>query len=56
MESLRVLPPVPMTFRKADKADYLDGIHIPEGTIFYIPVRLSSSLYSILPNIVRLLV
>jgi len=31
-----------MTFRKTDKADYLDGIYIPEGTILYIPVRLLS--------------
>jgi len=32
-----------MTFRKVDKADYLDGIYIPAGTILYIPVRLLSS-------------
>jgi len=39
MESLRVLPPVPMTFRKTGKADYLDGVYVPEGTVLYIPVR-----------------
>jgi cytochrome P450 len=39
MESLRVLPPVPMTFRKALKTDYIDGVLVPEGTILYIPVR-----------------
>ncbi|KAL9708800.1 hypothetical protein Ac2012v2_007954 [Leucoagaricus gongylophorus] len=39
MESLRVLPPVPMTFRKTGKADYLDGVYVPEGTVLYIPIR-----------------
>jgi len=47
MESLRVLPPVPMTFRKVDKADYLDGIYIPAGTLLYIPVRLLSSFWTL---------
>lgn len=37
-ESLRVLPPVPMTFRQAGKSDYIDGVLVPKGTIFYIPV------------------
>jgi hypothetical protein len=40
MESLRVLPPVPMSFRQAAKTDYIEGYLIPKGTIFYIPVRL----------------
>ncbi|KAF5367336.1 hypothetical protein D9615_010281 [Tricholomella constricta] len=39
MESLRVLPPVPMTFRRAAKTDYIDGVLVPKGTIFYIPIR-----------------
>ncbi|KAG6866189.1 hypothetical protein C0991_007739 [Blastosporella zonata] len=39
MESLRVLPPVPMTFRSANKTDYIDGILVPKGTILYIPIR-----------------
>ncbi|KAG6857715.1 hypothetical protein H0H87_004131 [Tephrocybe sp. NHM501043] len=38
MESLRVLPPVPMTFRAANKTDYIDGVLVPKGTILYIPV------------------
>ena len=43
-ESLRLMPPVPMTFRKAGKTDYIDGVLVPEGTLFYIPVcRLSLS-------------
>ncbi|KAG6911171.1 hypothetical protein DXG01_003911 [Tephrocybe rancida] len=39
MESLRVLPPVPMTFRSANKTDYIDGVLVPKGTILYIPIR-----------------
>ncbi|KAJ7593064.1 cytochrome P450 [Mycena floridula] len=39
MESLRLYPPVPMSFRKAAKTDYVDGVLIPEGTILYIPIR-----------------
>ncbi|CAA7269376.1 unnamed protein product [Cyclocybe aegerita] len=38
-ESLRVLPPVPMTFRQAAKTDYIDGVLVPEGTLFYVPIR-----------------
>lgn len=38
-ESLRVYPPVPMTFREAAKSDYIDGVFVPKGTYFYIPVR-----------------
>ncbi|PPQ67620.1 hypothetical protein CVT26_006830 [Gymnopilus dilepis] len=38
-ESLRLMPPVPMTFRKAGKTDYIDGVLVPEGTLFYIPIR-----------------
>src|ERR1700753_1781265 len=42
MESLRLIPPVPMTIRKAAKSDWIDGIYVPKGTLFYIPVLLSS--------------
>lgn len=34
------MPPVPMTFRQAAKTDYIDGILVPKGTLFYIPVRI----------------
>ncbi|KAF9445293.1 cytochrome P450 [Macrolepiota fuliginosa MF-IS2] len=47
MESLRVLPPVPMTFRKAAKTDYVDGVLIPEGTLLYIPIRVINTHTSI---------
>lgn len=46
-ESLRVFPPVPMTFREAGKSDYIDGVYVPAGTIFYIPVRLDMNLLTI---------
>ncbi|KAA1472366.1 cytochrome P450 [Dentipellis sp. KUC8613] len=39
MESLRLLPPVPMTFRIAAKSDWVDGVWVPKGTLFYIPIR-----------------
>ncbi|KAF8974541.1 cytochrome P450 [Flammula alnicola] len=39
MESLRVMPPVPMTVRVAAKTDYIDGMLVPKGTLFYIPIR-----------------
>ncbi len=32
------MPPVPMTFRQAAKTDYIEGVLVPKGTIFYIPV------------------
>ncbi|KAK7468924.1 hypothetical protein VKT23_003420 [Stygiomarasmius scandens] len=38
-ESLRVYPPVPMTFRQAATTDYIDGVLVPKGTLFYIPIR-----------------
>lgn len=41
MESLRLLPPVPMTFRQAAKSDWIDGFWVPKGTLFYVPVRIS---------------
>lgn len=36
------MPPVPMTFRQAAKTDYINGVLVPEGTLFYIPVRFHS--------------
>uniref|UniRef100_A0A8H8CGE5 Cytochrome P450 n=1 Tax=Psilocybe cubensis TaxID=181762 RepID=A0A8H8CGE5_PSICU len=38
-ESLRLMPPAPMTFRQAAKSDYIDDIYVPKGTLFYIPIR-----------------
>ncbi|KZV84536.1 cytochrome P450 [Exidia glandulosa HHB12029] len=38
-ESLRILPPVPMTFRKSKAAHTIDGVLIPKDTLFYIPIR-----------------
>ncbi|KAI0041379.1 cytochrome P450 [Auriscalpium vulgare] len=39
MESLRVLPPVPMTVREATKSDWIAGVYVPKGTLFQIPLR-----------------
>ncbi|KAK7027335.1 hypothetical protein VNI00_015298 [Paramarasmius palmivorus] len=39
MESLRVMPPVPLTVRKAAKTDYIEGVLVPKGTFFWIPIR-----------------
>jgi len=39
MESLRLLPPVPMTLREAGKSDWIDGFWVPKGTLLYMPVR-----------------
>ncbi|KII92067.1 hypothetical protein PLICRDRAFT_50496 [Plicaturopsis crispa FD-325 SS-3] len=39
MESLRVLPPVPMTLRKSAKGQWVDGVWVPAGTLLYIPIR-----------------
>lgn len=33
-----MFPPVPMTMRRAAKGDYVDGVWIPKGTMFYIAV------------------
>jgi len=43
MESLRLIPPVPMTIRKAAKSDWIDGIYVPKGTLFYIPIRVANT-------------
>ncbi|KAF8640723.1 hypothetical protein AX17_000375 [Amanita inopinata Kibby_2008] len=39
MESLRVMPPVPLTIRTSNKTDYVGDILVPKGTAFYIPIR-----------------
>ncbi|KAF5363349.1 hypothetical protein D9756_000261 [Leucocoprinus leucothites] len=39
MESLRVMPPVPLTIRVAKEQGILNGMVIPKGTMFYIPIR-----------------
>lgn len=39
MESLRVLPPVPLTVRTTNKTQYIDGVLVPKGTMLTIPVR-----------------
>ncbi|KAL1746407.1 cytochrome P450 [Schizophyllum fasciatum] len=44
MESLRLMPPVPMTFRKAAKTDHIDGVLVPKGTIFYVPIRVVNTM------------
>lgn len=38
-ESLRILPPVPMTFRKSTRAHVIDGVHVPANTLLYVPIR-----------------
>ncbi|KAG6866222.1 hypothetical protein C0991_007247 [Blastosporella zonata] len=40
MESLRILPPVPLTVRSATRDDYVDGILVPKGTLLTIPIRI----------------
>ncbi|KAK7437940.1 hypothetical protein VKT23_018375 [Stygiomarasmius scandens] len=39
MESLRVMPPVPLTVRRSTKTDYVDGVLVPKGTLFWVPIR-----------------
>jgi len=39
LESLRVMPPVPLTSRMAEKTDYIDGVLVPKGTFLTIPIR-----------------
>ncbi|KAI0029997.1 cytochrome P450 [Vararia minispora EC-137] len=39
MESLRLFPPVPLTFREAARDDWVDGTFIPKGTLFYLSIR-----------------
>ncbi|KAJ3775477.1 cytochrome P450 [Lentinula raphanica] len=46
-ESLRLYPPVPMTFRQAASTDYVDGVLIPKGTLYYIPIRVVNTLKDI---------
>lgn len=33
-----MFPPVPMTIRQAAKSDFVDGVWVPKGTLFYIAV------------------
>ncbi|KAG6879651.1 hypothetical protein C0992_000093 [Termitomyces sp. T32_za158] len=40
MESLRLLPPVPLTLRMTTKDDLVDGILVPKGTLLTIPIRI----------------
>ncbi|KAG6831946.1 hypothetical protein H0H92_006547 [Tricholoma furcatifolium] len=40
MESLRLLPPVPLTVRTTTQDDYVDGILVPKGTLLTIPIRI----------------
>ncbi|KAJ3907532.1 cytochrome P450 [Lentinula edodes] len=46
-ESLRLYPPVPMTFRQAATTDHVDGVVIPKGTLYYIPIRVVNTLKDI---------
>ncbi|KAF9269046.1 cytochrome P450, partial [Marasmius fiardii PR-910] len=46
-ESLRLYPPVPMSFRQAASSDVIDGIFVPKGTIFYIPIRVVNTMKNI---------
>ncbi|KIJ40533.1 hypothetical protein M422DRAFT_173588, partial [Sphaerobolus stellatus SS14] len=39
MESLRLFPPVPLTYRQSARDDSIDGNFIPKGTLIYIPIR-----------------
>ncbi|TFY74942.1 hypothetical protein EWM64_g9070 [Hericium alpestre] len=39
MESLRLYPPVPMTFRQAAQGAWLDGVFVPKSTLLYVPIR-----------------
>jgi len=38
MESMRVMPPIPLMLRIAARTDYIDGVLVPKGTIIQIPV------------------
>ncbi|KZT23874.1 cytochrome P450 [Neolentinus lepideus HHB14362 ss-1] len=38
-EGLRVLPPVPITYRKAGRDLWFEGVRVPKGTLFTIPIR-----------------
>jgi cytochrome P450 len=46
METLRLMPPVPLTTRIAIKDDWIDGAFVPKGTMFYIPVRIADPILS----------
>ncbi|KAJ3576433.1 hypothetical protein NP233_g446 [Leucocoprinus birnbaumii] len=40
MESLRLFPPSPGTYRQAEVPDHMDRIPIPKGTLVYFPFRI----------------
>ncbi|KAJ8508401.1 hypothetical protein ONZ45_g9329 [Pleurotus djamor] len=43
MESLRLMPPAPMTFRQAKETTYIEGIKVPKGTLIHIPIRAANT-------------
>ncbi|EIM88719.1 cytochrome P450 [Stereum hirsutum FP-91666 SS1] len=47
MESLRVMPPVPMTIRQAAKSNWIEGHWVRKGTYFYIPIRVINTSRSV---------
>ncbi|KIJ40525.1 hypothetical protein M422DRAFT_256491 [Sphaerobolus stellatus SS14] len=47
MESLRLLPPVPLTFRRSAKDNSIDGNFIPKGSLLSIPIRVINTYYEI---------
>lgn len=46
MESLRVMPPVPLTVRKAKEASVIQGVFVPKGTLLTIPVSIYLLIHS----------
>lgn len=50
MESLRLMPPVPMTIRQAAKSDWIEDVWVKKGTYFYIPVRTFLPISPSFPN------
>ncbi|KAF9269706.1 cytochrome P450 [Marasmius fiardii PR-910] len=44
MESLRVMPPVPITVRRVAKTDHIEGILVPKGTLIWIPASPRASI------------
>jgi len=50
MESLRIMPPVPLTIRIAKEQGILNGIVIPKGTLFYIPVCIPTQFHILSPR------
>lgn len=48
---MRVMPPVPLTVRIAKETGVIDGIVIPKGTMFYIPVSIALFFFNLTPTI-----